>query len=43
MSNFQPLEVLGRGSETQLQVGRNKLKNLAGKGLLVTLIYSLFQ
>ena len=23
MSNFQPLEVVGRGSETQLQVGEN--------------------
>ena len=24
MSNFHPLEVVGRGSETQLQVGENK-------------------
>ena len=24
MRNFQPLEVVGRGSETQLQVGGNK-------------------
>ena len=23
MSDFQPLEVVGRGSETQLQVGEN--------------------
>ena len=23
LSNFQPLEVVGRGSETQLQVGEN--------------------
>ena len=23
MSNFQPLEVVGRGSETQLQAGEN--------------------
>ena len=23
MSNFQPLEVVGRGRETQLQVGKN--------------------
>ena len=23
MSNFQPLEIVGRGSETQLQVGEN--------------------
>ena len=23
MSNFQPLDVVGRGSETQLQVGEN--------------------
>ena len=23
MSNFQPLEVVGRGSETQLRVGEN--------------------
>ena len=23
MSNFRPLEVVGRGSETQLQVGEN--------------------
>ena len=31
MSNFQPLEVVGRGSKTQLQVGEN-LNKLAGKG-----------
>ena len=23
MSNFQPLKVVGRGSETQLQIGEN--------------------
>ena len=23
MSNFHPLEIVGRGSETQLQVGKN--------------------
>ena len=34
MSNFHPLEVMGRGSETQLQVGENfKKDNLAGKWL----------
>ena len=26
MSNFQPLEVVGRGSETQLQVAENLYK-----------------
>ena len=26
MDNFQPLEVVGRGSETQLQVGVNLIK-----------------
>ena len=31
MSNFQPLEVVGRGSETQLQVGEN-LNNLTQRG-----------
>ena len=35
MSNFKPLEVVGRGSETQLQVGENvKPDNLAGKWLI---------
>ena len=30
MSNFHPVEVVGRGSDTQLQVGENlKLFNLA--------------
>ena len=34
MSNFHPLEVVGRGSGTQLQAGENLNKyNLAGKGL----------
>ena len=27
MSNFQPLEVVGRGSETQLQVGGFWVRN----------------
>ena len=27
--NFYPLEVVGRGSETQLQVGKNKLHNVS--------------
>ena len=27
MSNFYPLEVVGRGSETQLQVGKNYRPN----------------
>ena len=31
MSNFQPLEVVGRGSETQIQIGEN-LNNLQDKG-----------
>ena len=26
MPNFHPLEVVGRGSETQLQVGENVIK-----------------
>ena len=26
MSNFHPLEVVGRGSETQIQVGENHLR-----------------
>ena len=34
MSNFQPLKVAGRGSETQLQVGENlKLDSLAARRL----------
>ena len=34
MSNFHPLEVVGRGSETQLQVSENWKKDiLAGKRL----------
>ena len=28
MSNFQPLEVVGRGSETQLQVAENVNKSI---------------
>ena len=36
MNNFQPLEVVGRGSGTQLQVGKNLNKkiNLMGRGLM---------
>ena len=30
MSNFQSLEVVGRGSETQLQVGENYSRNDIG-------------
>ena len=30
MANFQPLEVVGRGSETQLQVGENFKKSPCG-------------
>ena len=34
MNNFHPLEVVGRGSETQLQVVENlKKDNSEGKGL----------
>ena len=33
MSNFHPLEVVGRGSETQLQVGENL--NKVGYRLLI--------
>ena len=34
MSNFQLLEVAGRGSETQLQLGESlKLDSLAARGL----------
>ena len=32
MSLFHPLEVVGRGSATQLQVGENLNKKLTGKG-----------
>ena len=32
MSNFHPLEVVGRGSQTQLKMGENII-TLAGKGL----------
>ena len=32
MCDFHPLEVVGRGSETQLRVGE-KLNKMAGKGL----------
>ena len=28
MSNFHPFEVVGRGSETQLQVGENLMFNV---------------
>ena len=38
MSNFQPLEVVGRGSETQPQVGENLnymyfIKRFNGEGM----------
>ena len=37
MRNFYPLEVVGRGSETQLQVGQNlKLFNSAAQWLMYT-------
>ena len=42
MRNFHPLEVVGRGSETQLQIGKNlgyfliRLCNLALKGLIMS-------
>ena len=36
MSNFQPLEVVSRGSETQLQVGENlNILNLRDTSLIV--------
>ena len=39
MSNFHPLEVVGRGSETQLQVGENlNWYKLAGKRLTKTMV-----
>ena len=31
ISNFHPLEVVGRGGETQLQVGENLNMKLSGK------------
>ena len=34
MSNFQPLEVVGRGSETQPQVGKNLNKLRAKNSFL---------
>ena len=34
LSNFQPLEVVRRGSETQLQVAKN-LNKLTGEGLKI--------
>ena len=34
MSNFQQLEVVGRGSETQLQMGKN-FNQLTRSGLIV--------
>ena len=37
MSNFRPLEIVGRGSETRLQVGEN-LNNMGSKGLIWNLI-----
>ena len=38
MSNFHPLEVVGRGSETQLQVG----ENLINDKLAETVFFNLF-
>ena len=37
MGNFHPLEVVARGSETQLHVGENLIyiDTLAGKGLSI--------
>ena len=46
MSNFHPLEVVGRGSETQLQVSENLNKGIHCKMTLVLLnpyIYGLKQ
>ena len=40
MSNFHSLEVVGRGSETQLQVGENKL-TYQNKGLKDAIITTL--
>ena len=37
MSNIHLLEVVGRGSETQLQVGEN-VNGITGKGLLKNVI-----
>ena len=33
MGNFHPLEVVDRGSETQLQVGENSVEEHAGERL----------
>ena len=38
MSNFHPLEVVCRGSDTQLQVGE-KLNKVTWKKLMLTTIY----
>ena len=35
MGNFHSVEVMGRGSETQPQVGENLNNNVAGKALTV--------
>ena len=39
MSNFHPLEVVGRGSETQLQVGENVIK-LPTRDIIPMLCYA---
>ena len=39
MSNFHPLEVAGRGSETQLQVGENL--NVYCRGILQYFVFCL--
>ena len=41
MNNFHPLEVVGRGSETQLQVG--EILNDVSQRFRVNLIYSLYE
>ena len=38
MNYFQPLEVVGRGSETQLQVG-GKLNKISGEGQQIHVAY----
>ena len=42
MSHFYPLEIVGRGSETQLQVGENVnyLNDHASKGLITVVGYT---
>ena len=40
MSHSHQLEVVNRGSEVQLQVGKKKLNKLASKGLDKIIIYN---